>query len=170
MTKTRKWCALALVIAAALSPARLVAADQPDEAKQIGEKLKCMCGGCDQSAGGCSHTGAAFSGPCETAKGMLKEIRLALGRGETATQILHSFEQQYGMAVYLEPPKTGFSLVAWVMPFAYLAVGTVLVIVVIKRWSSRAPRQQQLATANRAPVSAEHLARARTQAEQEMDD
>ena len=104
-----------------------------------------------------------------TAKGMLKEIRLALGRGETATQILHSFEQQYGMAVYLEPPKSGFSLVAWVMPFAYLAVGTVLVIVVIKRWSSRSPRQQ-LATANHAPVTAEHLARARTQSEQEMDD
>ncbi len=169
MTKTRKWWALALVIAAALSPARLVAADQPDEAKQIGEKLKCMCGGCDQSAAGCSHTGAAFSGPCETAKGMQKEIRLRLSRGETPTQILHAFEQAYGLAVYLEPPKTGFSLIAWVMPFAYLAAGTALVIFVIKRWSKRSP-QAQLATPNRAPVSAEYLARARAQSEEETDD
>jgi len=169
MTNFRRFRAAVLILAAATFPFPLFAAEQPDEAKQIGAKLKCMCGGCDQSAGGCSHTGAAFSGPCETAKGMLKEIRLALGRGETATQILHSFEQQYGMAVYLEPPKTGFSLVAWVMPFAYLAIGTVLVIIVIKRWSSRAPRQQ-LAAANHAPVSAEHLARARAQSEQEMDD
>jgi cytochrome c-type biogenesis protein CcmH len=169
MTNLRRFGAILLVLAAATAPFPVFAAEQPDEAKQIGAKLKCMCGGCDQSAGGCSHTGAAFSGPCETAKGMLKEIRLALGRGETATQILHSFEQQYGMAVYLEPPKSGFSLVAWVMPFAYLAAGTLLVIIVIKRWSSRAPRQQ-LATANHAPVSAEHLARARAQSEQEMDD
>jgi cytochrome c-type biogenesis protein CcmH/NrfF len=160
---------LVLALAAAVLPVSLVAADQPDEAKQIGAKLKCMCGGCDQSAGGCSHTGAAFSGPCETAKGMLKDIRLRLGRGETATQILHAFEQQYGLAVYLEPPKTGFSLVAWIMPFFYLTAGTVLVILVIKRWSKRAP-QPQLATPNRAPVSAEYLARARAQSEQETDD
>lgn len=169
MTNFRRFAIILVALATAILPVSVFAAEQPDEAKQIGVKLKCMCGGCDQSAGGCSHTGAAFSGPCETAKGMLKDIRLRLGRGETATQILHAFEQQYGLAVYLEPPKTGFSLVAWVMPFAYLAIGTILVIFVIRRWSKRTPRPQ-LATANRAPVSAEYLARARAQSEQEMDD
>src|SRR5262249_21791513 len=168
MTRFRRLALLVPSLAMLTAPFPLLAAEQPDEAKQIGSKLKCMCGGCDQSAAGCSHTGAAFSGPCETAKGMQKEIRLRLSRGEAATQILHAFEQEYGLAAYLEPPTTGFSLLAWVMPFFYLAVGTLLVVFVIKRWSKRP--QQQLATPNRAPVSAEYLARARAQSEREMDD
>jgi len=169
MTKLRRFRAVLFACLVAAYPIALVAAEQPDQAHQIGAKLKCMCGGCDQSAGGCSHTGAAFSGPCDTAKGMLKEIRLRLSRGETETQILHAFEQEFGLAVYLEPPKTGFSLVAWIMPVFYLALGTVLVILVIKRWSSR-PRQQ-LARPNSAPaLPAEYLARARAQAERETED
>src|SRR5215472_572261 len=158
MTRLRGVRVALLAVAAAIASVPVLAAEPPDQAHQIGDKMKCMCGGCDQSAGGCSHTGAAFSGPCDTAKGMLKEIRLRLGRGETETQILHAFEQEYGLAVFLEPPKSGFSLLAWIMPVFYLAAGTVLVIFVIKRWSKRP--QQQLATPNRAPaVSAEYLAR-----------
>src|SRR5262249_8293670 len=128
MIRSRALCAAFFVCVAAAMPLHAGTAEQTDPAHQIGAKLKCMCGGCDQAAGGCSHTGAAFSGPCETAKSMQKEIRLRLGRNETETQILHAFEQQFGLAVYLEPPKTGFSLLAWVMPFVYLALGTVLVI------------------------------------------
>lgn len=169
MTKLRGFRAVLLIVAAVALSVPVMAAEPLDQAHQIGDKMKCMCGGCDQSAGGCSHTGAAFSGPCDTAKGMLKEIRLRLSRGETETQILHAFEQEYGLAVFLEPPKSGFSLLAWVMPFFYLAVGTVLVIFVIKRWSKRP--QEQLATPNRAPaVSAEYLARARAHSERETDD
>jgi len=169
MTKVRSFRAALLAVAAMAWSFPVIAAEPADQAHQIGNKMKCMCGGCDQSAGGCSHTGAAFSGPCDTAKGMLKEIRLRLGRGETETQILHAFEQEYGLAVFLEPPKSGFSLLAWIMPVFYLAAGTVLVIFVIKRWSKRP--QQQLATPNRAPaVSAEYLARARAHSERETDD
>ena len=168
MTNSRRGLAAILFLAMAALPPSLAAAGQ-DEAHRIGAKLKCMCGGCDQSAGGCSHTGGAFSGPCDTAKGMLKEVTQRLSRGETETQILHAFEQEFGIAVYLEPPKTGFSLVAWIMPVFYLAAGTLLVILVIKRWRNRP--QQQLATPAHTPrVSAEYLARAKALSEREMDD
>jgi cytochrome c-type biogenesis protein CcmH/NrfF len=152
-------------------PALAATAEQPDRAHQIGAKLKCMCGGCSESAGGCYHIGGAFSGPCDTAKSMLKEVSSLLAKGETETQILHGFEQEFGLSVYIEPPKTGFSLLAWIMPFFYLVAGTLLVVFVISRWSKRPKQQQQLAAAGQAPaVSLEYLARARAQSARDTDD
>ncbi|HXL23054.1 MAG TPA: cytochrome c-type biogenesis protein CcmH [Candidatus Dormibacteraeota bacterium] len=172
MIKLRSFRAAILFLSAASLPfpALATTAEQPDRAHQIGAKLKCMCGGCSESAGGCYHIGGAFSGPCDTAKSMLKEVSSLLAKGETETQILHGFEQEFGLSVYIEPPKSGFSLLAWIMPFFYLAAGTLLVVFVIHRWSNR-PRQQQLAAGGKAPaVSLEYLARARAQSARDTDD
>lgn len=140
-----------------------------DRAHQIGAKLKCMCGGCAQSAGGCYHTGGEFSGPCDTAKGMLREISARAASGKSDEQILTDFEKQYGMEVYMEPPKHGFSLLAWIMPVAYLVFGTLLVLFVISRWSKR-PGGETAEAPQAAGISPEHLARARAQAARETDD
>ena len=172
MTSVRPLLAAAVLLALASAPVALVpvSAQQPnDRAHQIGAKLKCMCGGCDQSAGGCYHTGGAFSGPCDTAKGMLREISARINQGQSEQQILQAFEQQFGTQVFIVPPKSGFSLVAWIMPFAYLAGGTLLVVLVISRWSKR-PGQQARATASDPAVSPEYLARVRAEAERETDD
>jgi cytochrome c-type biogenesis protein CcmH len=171
MTKVRSFLAAVFLLTVASAPLVIfpASAQQPnDRAHQIGMKLKCMCGGCDQSAGGCYHTGGAFSGPCDTAKGMLAEINTRLTKGQTEQQILQAFEQQFGTAVFIEPPKSGFSLVAWIMPFAYLLGGTLIVVFLINRWSKR-PRHR-VATAGGPAVSAEYLARARAEAERETDD
>ena len=171
MTRVRPFLAAVFLVAVACVPVVIfpVAAQQPnDRAHQIGAKLKCMCGGCDQSAGGCYHTGGAFSGPCDTAKGMLAEIGARINQGQSEQQILQAFEQQFGTVVFIEPPKSGFSLVAWIMPFAYLAGGTLIVLFVINRWSKR-PRRQ-VATASGPATSAEYLARVRAEAERETDD
>ncbi len=56
---------------------------QDDRAHQIGKKLKCMCGGCNDTAATCYHVGGAFSGPCGTAKGMLKKIDQQVARGDS---------------------------------------------------------------------------------------
>lgn len=154
----------ALFLASFSSP---LAAQQTDKAKQIGGKLLCGVGTplcqCNQILTQCNHVG------CQNSSAMLKTLDAKVAKGDSEEAILQAFVQEFGTAVLSEPPKTGFSLVAWVMPFVYLAAGTVLVIVVIKRWSKRPA--QQLATANRGPaVSAEYLARARAQSEKEMDD
>ncbi len=172
MTKVRPILAAMGLLALASAPVVMVPvfAQQPnDRAHQLGAKLKCMCGGCDQSAGGCYHTGGAFSGPCDTEKGMLREISARLNQGQSEEQILRAFEQQFGTEVFIEPPKSGFSLVAWILPFAYLAAGTLLVVFVISRWSKRSLRQATAAAGGPA-VSPEYLARARAEAERETDD
>jgi cytochrome c-type biogenesis protein CcmH/NrfF len=79
------------------------------------------------------------------------------------------FVQEFGTKVYAEPPKSGFSLVAWAMPTVYLVIGTVLVVFVISRW--RKPATQKVAIAGNGPeVSSELLERARAQAARETED
>src|SRR5262245_58440240 len=109
--------------------ARHLVADQNDRAHQIGAKLKCMCGGCDQSAAKCYHVGGAYSGPCGTAKEEIKEIYAHIAQGKSDDQILQAMIAEYGSLAYVEPPKSGFGLLAWLMPILYLLTGTALVII-----------------------------------------
>jgi len=161
-----------LFACAALMPpgATRLLAEQSDRTHQIGSKLKCICNGCDQAAGKCYHVGGAYSGPCDTAKTMLKEIDAHVAAGMTDEQVLKAMIQEYGPLAYVEPPKSGFGLVAWLMPILYLLAGTTLVIVVMRRWRKRP------VTVGAAPgdqgvyVSPERLARAREQARRETEE
>jgi cytochrome c-type biogenesis protein CcmH len=172
MTKARSVAViaiLALFATASLLIAPLGAQQLSERAKQVGTKIKCMCRGCEMPASTCSHPGGAFSGMCDTAKGMLKEVDQHIAKGETDEQILQSFVQEYGTQVYTEPPKSGFSLVAWALPSVYLFVGAGVVIFVIARWRKRSV--EETAPASGAPgISAELLERARAQASRETQD
>ena len=161
-----------LFVCAALMPpgAKRLLADQNDRAHQVGAKLKCMCNGCDQSAAKCYHVGGAYSGPCDTAKNMLKEIEANFATGLNDQQVLDAMIKEYGPLAYVEPPKSGFGLVAWVMPVLYLFGGLALVIVVMKRWRKRPVAVAAVPGANSLPVSPELLARAREQAQRETEE
>jgi cytochrome c-type biogenesis protein CcmH/NrfF len=172
MTKARPIAALATMALFATAPLLITpvgARQLSDRAKQVGMKIKCMCRGCDMPAAGCSHPGGAFSGMCETAKMMLGEVDQHIAKGETDDQIMQAFVQEYGTQVYTEPPKSGFSLVAWVMPSVYLLLGTGVVIFVIARWRKRSV--ELIGPAGGAPgISPELLERARAQASRETQD
>jgi len=144
--------------------------DQSDRAHQVGAKLKCMCGGCDQSAAKCYHVGGTYSGPCDTAKQEIKEIEAHIAQGKSDEQILQAMIGQYGPLAYVEPPKSGFGLVAWLMPILYLFAGTALVIVIMKRWRRRAPAAAAAGADQAVPVTPELLARARERAQRETED
>jgi cytochrome c-type biogenesis protein CcmH/NrfF len=171
-TKTRFAGAILIGYATLLAPgAPCLLADQSDRTHQIGAKLKCMCNGCDQAAGKCYHVGGAYSGPCDTAKTMLKEIDTHIAAGLNDQQVLDAMIKQYGPLAYVEPPKTGFGLVAWLMPILYLLGGLALVTIVMKRWRSRpAAVAADGAAAGGVRVSPEMLARARAQAQRETED
>src|SRR5712691_495360 len=103
MTRVRIPLAVLLLGAAALVPLITIAlgAQQTDRARLLGTKIKCMCGGCNDAAGKCYHIGGAFSGPCDTAKTMLKELDQRAARGEADDLVLQSFVQEYGPTVYV---------------------------------------------------------------------
>jgi cytochrome c-type biogenesis protein CcmH/NrfF len=146
-------------------------AQAPDHAHRLGMKVRCMCGGCNDSAGSCYHVGGAFSGPCDTALGMLKEINERIAKGESDDLIIQSFVQEYGQAVLTEPPHTGFGRVAWWIPALALIGGFALVLGVISRWRKRLAPEPALAGAGVAPqISSELLERARAQAARDTED
>jgi cytochrome c-type biogenesis protein CcmH/NrfF len=146
-------------------------AQQLDHTHQLGMKVKCMCGGCNDSAGGCYHVGGAFSGPCDTALGMLKKIDERIAQGNSDDLIVQSFVQEYGQAVLTEPPHSGFGRVAWWIPALALIGGFVLVLSVISRWRNRPGPEAALAAAGNAPsVSNEMLERARARAARDTED
>ena len=137
----------------------------------VGMKVRCMCGGCNDSAGGCYHVGGAFSGPCDTALGMLKKIDERIAKGDSDDLIVQSFVQEFGQAVLTEPPHSGFGRVAWWIPALALIGGFALVLSVISRWRKRLSPEPALAGAGNArPISAELLERARKQAASDTED
>jgi cytochrome c-type biogenesis protein CcmH len=141
-----------------------------ERAKKIGSQLNCMCGSCNMTAANCSHPGGEFSGPCPTAKAMLQEIDQRGTRGETDEQIVQAFVKEFGSTVYAEPPKSGFSLVAWVMPTAYLVLGALVVIFVISRWLKKDTAEGRAGSPAAKAASPELLERARKLAEQETQE
>jgi cytochrome c-type biogenesis protein CcmH/NrfF len=141
-------------------------AQQTERGKELGRRVKCMCGGCEDSATGCNHTGGSFSGPCDTAKGMQKEINERVDRNESDDLTLQAFVQEYGPTVLIVPPAKGFNLAAWVTPVVAPILALVLVWFVVRRWRQKGT----LATASGPEVPAEFLSRAKREAGREYDE
>lgn len=143
----------------------------PDHAHRLGTKVRCMCGGCNDSAGTCYHVGGAFSGPCGTAQAMLKTIDERLAKGDSDDLIVQSFVQEFGTAVLVEPPHTGFAGFAWWIPVLAFIAGLALVLAVISRWRKRLAPGAVLAGAGSAnAIPQELLERARAQAARDTED
>jgi cytochrome c-type biogenesis protein CcmH len=93
----------------------------------VGDKLICLCG-CMQSVYGCNHYG------CPQSDNLRKEVRAAIASTNTEDEALAVMVKEYGDKILTEPPKRGFSLSAWVMPFAVFFAGAVLVMLVLQGW------------------------------------
>jgi cytochrome c-type biogenesis protein CcmH len=153
-----------LTTSALVSPVALAqeTASTP-RAKALSMRVKCMCGGCNDPAGGCYHSGGAFSGPCASALAMIKEINQKIAKGEPDDAILKDFVAEYGSTVLVDPPKSGFNLTAWIMPVLVPLVAVFAVWEVLRQWRRRA--RQNPAPAPNVPPDV--LARVRHEAEKE---
>jgi len=103
-----------------------------DTVHEVAAQLRCVV---------CQSLSVADS-PSETAHEMKDIIRERLAAGESPEQVRAYFVEKYGNWILLSPPRQGFSLLVWVVPFAGLGLGLVLVLLVVRRWSRRpAPAQ-----------------------------
>jgi cytochrome c-type biogenesis protein CcmH/NrfF len=141
-------------------------AEDAARAKALSKKVMCMCGGCNDTAGTCNHTGGAFSGPCDTAKAMQKEVAQRVDRGDSDDLILQSFVQEYGPTVLPDPPKKGFTWLVWIAPIAAPLIALFLIWEVVRRWR----RRMELAPAGGPGISPELLDRARRESDKESDE
>src|SRR6266404_1271063 len=160
MTNRRRIAALLLIVAFAVLP--LFAQQQADRVKEVGGKFLCMCN-CGQILTQCNHVG------CKMSASMLKELGATVNRGDSEDKITQTFVQEFGTTVYAEPPKSGFSLVAWLMPVFYFLFGAAIVVFFIMKWRKQAPAPAAVAPAG-VHISPEAYERARSQANRDTED
>jgi cytochrome c-type biogenesis protein CcmH len=72
--------------------------------------------------------------PSELANEMRALVREQLQQGKTSAEVLDYFAQRYGEWILLAPPKQGFNLVIWVLPFVLLPIGAAVVYLGARRW------------------------------------
>ena len=118
-----------------------------DTVHEVASQLRCVV---------CQSLSVADS-PSETAHQMKDIIREHLAAGESPEQVRAYFVEKYGTWILLSPPRQGFNLLVWVVPFAALGLGLVLVLIVVRRWSRRlaVPEAPPLDPAMRARIRRE---------------
>jgi cytochrome c-type biogenesis protein CcmH len=132
---------------ALLASGASAAAVSEDAVHEVAAQLRCVV---------CQSLSVADS-PSETAHQMKDIIRERLAAGETPEQVRAYFVEKYGTWILLSPPRQGFNLLVWVVPFAALGLGLVLVLIVVRRWSRRpaTPAATPLDPAMRARIRRE---------------
>jgi cytochrome c-type biogenesis protein CcmH len=66
-------------------------------------------------------------------------IRERIAAGDSEQEIKDKLVGEFGPGVIAEPPGGGFGLLAWLLPLAGLAGGAVVVGLLVRAWSRRAP-------------------------------
>ena len=118
--------ALVLFIFLWMPPFYLDAADAGD-LSEVRKALMCTCDDCTMVLYDCN---------CSTADEMVATIRGMLDNGLGTTDIIQAYVARYGQVILSAPPKEGFDLIAWVVPFVILGAATGLVLILLKRWTS----------------------------------
>jgi cytochrome c-type biogenesis protein CcmH len=69
-------------------------------------------------------------------------VREQVRQGKSREEVQAYFVSRYGEYVLLSPPKRGFNLLVWVLPFVGIVAGGGLVYLVTRRWTEQAPPSQ----------------------------
>jgi len=80
----------------------------------------------------CHESLAVSSSPI--ADRMRSFIRARIAAGDTKSEIKSKLVDQFGESVLAAPPKHGFNLLAWLLPFAGLGLGGAALVVLARRW------------------------------------
>jgi cytochrome c-type biogenesis protein CcmH len=68
---------------------------------------------------------------------MKAELAEQIDSGKNDQAVVTYFVEKYGVTVLSTPPRSGFSLAAWITPFAALAVGALMVVYFVRRFRSK---------------------------------
>jgi cytochrome c-type biogenesis protein CcmH len=104
----------------------------------IADQLICQCG-CNMVLSNCTHA------ECGSRKAMTDLIEQKLAQGQSQQEIIQFFVAQYGEQVLASPPKRGFNLIAWALPFVAILGGGGIIYIALKKWVSRGKRRQTIA-------------------------
>jgi cytochrome c-type biogenesis protein CcmH len=118
----RRLLAALVVALAVVSPA--AASEQNPTLPELERELICPT---------CHESLAASSSPI--ADRMRAFIRGRIAAGDTKSEIKAKLVDQFGESVLAAPPKSGFNLLAWLLPLAGIVVAATILGVLAYRWS-----------------------------------
>jgi cytochrome c-type biogenesis protein CcmH len=104
---------------------------------------------------------------CSKADEIKAEIKQKIAQGMTEQQIVNAFVAEYGQVVLSAPPKSGFNLAAWMIPFVAFLVGGIVLFTFLKRQQepSEGPAQSP-ASLDQTPTDDEYRQRLNEELEQ----
>ncbi len=125
--KRVRWGTICLLLLGLLLAFSVEGQSLDEEAMEIARDLNCpLCEGL--TLADCSLE------VCEQMRALIRE---KLAQGETREEILDYFVERYGEEVLNAPPKRGFNLTAWVLPFFVLIVGIIWLSYLLRGWMTR---------------------------------
>lgn len=125
------------------------------EIKRVGMRLACLCTTCKNTVGDCPMLECHYTHPAR------QKIAAMQGQGKTDDQIVESFVKEQGLQALSAPPTTGFSGLAWIMPWVAIGFGLGAIYLFIRRFHpQRAPAPE---------VNAEALQKYRDTIDKDLD-
>jgi cytochrome c-type biogenesis protein CcmH len=118
-----------------------------DERDALERQIRCQCG-CTLDVYICRTTD--FS--CQVSPAMHRDIISLVEGGYSAQEILDAFVTTYGERALMAPKREGFNLAGYIVPFAALAAGSVVLTIVLRRMQIRTARVRDTATTIPRPV------------------
>jgi cytochrome c-type biogenesis protein CcmH len=100
-----------------------------DRVREIASELRCVV---------CQNLSVADS-PSDLAKEMRNVVRDQVQQGKSREEVQAYFVSRYGEYVLLAPPKRGFNLLVWGLPFLAVVAGGGVVYLVARRWVEQKP-------------------------------
>jgi len=132
---TRKLLAVLVIALAVVAPA--AASEQSPTLPELERELICPT---------CHETLAASTSPI--ADRMRVFIRARIAAGDTKSEIKDKLVDQFGESVLAAPPKSGFNLLAWLLPLVGIVLAAGVVGFLAYRWSRSRKAEEPAPSAN----------------------
>ncbi|MCF7804807.1 MAG: cytochrome c-type biogenesis protein CcmH [Candidatus Marinimicrobia bacterium] len=132
--------------------------------KKINSKLSCQCG-CGLLVSVCTMDGCM----CE---GVRKQVGNMLDQGRSEQEITQTMISIYGEQILAAPPKSGFNLSAYILPFVFLVLGGGIVYSIASKWMSGDDESRETDPThpgNTDPATNSNSLKHRDQIEQELE-
>ncbi|WP_286229112.1 cytochrome c-type biogenesis protein CcmH [Neobacillus mesonae] len=100
------------------------------EFKAVASQFACTCG-CGQDHYECDPN------TCNLTKDFKKDLVEMMNKGWDKDKIRKYYVNIYGEEILTSPEKSGFSLTAWILPFAAIAAAAAGIAFVIRKWVKR---------------------------------
>lgn len=144
--------------------APVTARDNTDAIQAVEKRMRCTCG-CQLDIYTCRTTDFT----CETSPAMHQRVLALADQGRSGPEIVDAFVRDNGVSILMAPPKHGFNLAGYFIPGIVILAAAVVLILVLRRWTSRAPVPAMSAIANPVPASPEELEQLRRALHQDPD-